>query len=341
MGMSTSDAPRLMVIGSINTDLVADVERLPREGETVGAFDFQQHLGGKGANQAAAAARMGADAFMVGCVGDDVFGPQALRGLEDVGVDCSLVRTAPGTPTGAAMITVGRRGENTIVFVSGANGALTGEDVERVVDELAAADAVLMQFEVPDEVVLATAETIARLRSPAEHGESSATAGPLFVLNPSPYRASAMPPAGTVDILMVNELEAEELTGLKVESVDDAAEAARRLLPLLRKGGHVVVTLGRQGALTMSDDEAQTMLHIPALQVKAVDTTGAGDTFTGALVAELCAGRSMADALRFATAAAAITVTRPGAQSSFPNRREVDDMLRQAPKATTLVDRRR
>lgn len=340
--MSISDTPRLMVIGSINTDLVADVERLPREGETVGAFSFKQHLGGKGANQAAVAALMGAQSVMVGCVGDDVFGPQALEGLERSGVDCSLVRTAPDTPTGAAMITVGRRGENTIVFVSGANGVLTAADVERVADELAASDAVLMQFEVPDEVVLAAAETIARLRARTnEAGEPVATARPMFVLNPSPYRASAVPPAGTVDILMVNELEAEEMTGLKVESVDDATEAAQRLLPTLRKGGHVVVTLGEQGAVTLSDDEAQTLLHIPAMKVGAVDTTGAGDTFTGALVAALCTGMPMADALRWATAAAAITVTRPGAQSSFPKRQEVEDVLSKAPEAATLVDRRR
>lgn len=340
--MKTNDAPRLMVIGSINTDLVADVERLPREGETVGAFNFRPHLGGKGANQAAAASLMGARVVMVGCVGDDVFGSQALQGLEQVGVDCSLVRTAPGTPTGAALITVGRRGENTIVFVSGANGLLTASDVDRVADHLALSNAVLMQFELSDDVVLAAAEAIARLRSRMKdgNGEQRPVGGPLFVLNPSPFRSSAVPPPGTVDILMVNELEAEEMTGLNVHSIDDAAEAARRLLPTIRQGGHVVVTLGEQGAVMLSDDEAQTLLHIPAMKVPAVDTTGAGDTFAGALVAELCAGRSMADALRFATAAAAITVTRAGAQRSFPRRQEVEAMLSKAPEATTFVDRR-
>lgn len=335
--MSKDKTPRLMVIGSINIDLVADVERLPREGETVQALGFQQHLGGKGANQAAVAALAGAESVLVGRVGDDVFGPQAVQGLERAGVDCSLVTTAAGTPTGAAMITVGRRGENTIVVVAGANGTLTAADVERAAAELARCDAVLMQFEVPDEVVLAAADAIARL-----HGdEGDAGRAPLFVLNPSPYRASAVPPPGTVDVLVVNELEAQEMTGLPVETAHDAAEAARRLLRTLREGGHVVVTLGEDGAVALNDDEERTPLHIPAMNVQAVDTTGAGDTFTGALIRELCAGRSMAEALRFATAAAAVTVTRPGAQSSFPRRAEVEDMLARAPEAAPLDGPRR
>lgn len=319
-----------MVIGSINIDLVADVERLPREGETIGALGFQQHLGGKGANQAAAAARMGADAVMAGCVGDDVFGPQAIAGLQAVGVDCALVRTAKDTATGVALITVGRRGENTIVVIAGANGTLAGGDVERAACAMADCDAVMMQFEVPDAVVLAVAETIARLRE--RDGR------PLFVLNPSPFRASAVPPAGTVDILIVNEIEAEQMTGLKVVSPADAAQAARRLLPTLRAGGRVVVTLGAQGAVALGGD-ADTPLYIPARPVEAVDTTGAGDTFAGALVAELCAGRSTREALRFATAAAAIAVTRPGAQSSFPRREEVEPALDGAPEAAPLVER--
>jgi len=323
--------PRVMVIGSINIDLVADVERLPREGETVWALGFQQHLGGKGANQAAAAALMGSAAVMVGCVGDDVFGPRAVEGLQRVGVDCGLVRTAAGMSTGAALITVGRRGENTIVVIPGANGAVTAGDVERAAEAMAVCDAVLMQFEVPDEVVHAAAATIARLR---EQGKR-----PLFVVNPSPFRASAVPPAGSVDILIVNELEAQEMTGTVVKTAADAVAAAQQLLPRLRPGGRVVVTLGEQGAVALSDDASQAPLYIPAKKVQAVDTTGAGDTFAGALITELCAGRSMADALRFATAAAAITVTRPGAQSSFPQRQEVEGALGDAPVAAPLDQR--
>lgn len=330
--MATGKRPRVMVLGSINIDLVADVERLPREGETVWALGFQQHLGGKGANQAAVAALMGAESLMAGCVGDDVFGPQAVTGLQAVGVDCTLVRTAADTPTGAALITVGRRGENTIVVIPGANGGVTAADVEPAAAAMAGCDAVMMQFEVPDEVVLAVADAIAGIREQAPR--------PLFVLNPSPYRSSAVPPPGTVDVLMVNEVEAQEMTGIPVETAADAARAAQQLLAQLRQGGHVVVTLGEDGAVALSDDGERTPLYIPAKKVQAVDTTGAGDTFTGALMTELCAGRPMREALRFATAAAAITVTRHGAQSSFPRRAEVEAALADAPEAAPLVEGR-
>lgn len=327
-----------MVIGSINTDLVADVERLPREGETVAALRFQQHLGGKGANQAATAALAGARVTMVGCVGDDGFGEQARESLARSGVDCSLVRTAPGTPTGTALITVGRRGENTIVFAAGANGAVSEADVERAAGQMAQMDAVLLQFEVSDEVVLAAARAVEKLRSGDGVGRMSGK--PLFVVNPSPFRAEALPPAGLVDVYIVNELEAYEMTGVAVDEPDSAAGAARQLLEKVRPGGHVVVTLGEQGAVAVSDGE-EGALYIPAMRVTAVDTTGAGDTFTGCLLTELCAGRTMAEALRFATAAAAITVTRPGAQSSFPRRDEVEAVLAEAPTAQLLGEPRR
>lgn len=320
-----------MVIGSINTDLVAAVERLPRKGETVAAYGFEQHLGGKGANQAASAALAGARVAMVGCVGDDGFGRQALQGLQQMGVDCRLVRTVPDTPTGTALITVGRRGENTIVFVPGANASVSAADVERVAAEMAAADAVLLQFEVPDEVVQAAAAAVARLRASAgQPGDR-----PLLVVNPSPFRPSALPPDGSVDVLVVNELEAREMTGVGAEDPEGAAQAARALLRRVRPGGRVVVTLGEQGAVALSDG-ADAPLHIPAVPVQAVDTTGAGDTFMGCLLTELCAGRSMADALRFATAAAAVAVTRPGAQTSFPRREEVQAVLSSAPAAQPL-----
>ncbi|MFO7265554.1 MAG: ribokinase [Limnochordales bacterium] len=327
--MARLDAPRLMVIGSINIDLVADVERLPREGETVAARGFQQHLGGKGANQAAAAALAGAQVKMVGCVGDDGFGRQCLEGLERAGVDCSLVRTAPGTPTGTALITVGRRGENTIVVVPGANGALAAADVERVAAAMADADAVLVQFEVADEVVLAAARAVDGLRT---GGRSEK---PLFVVNPSPFRPSAVPPDGLADMFVVNEVEARQMTGVDVSDPQSAAEAARALLRRVRPGGCVVVTLGEQGAVALAGG-GEPPLYVPALKVQAVDTTGAGDTFMGCLLAELCAGRRLAEALRFATAAAAISVTRPGAQSSFPRRAEVEARLAEVPAAQPL-----
>lgn len=371
--MDSKEDALITVIGSINADLVAGVEQLPLRAETIHALHFQQHLGGKGANQAVAAALLGGRVAMVGCVGDDGAGAQALQGLAEAGVHRDGVRTVVGKPTGTALITVDKRGDNTIVVVPGANDALTVADVQAIEPQLAASAAVMLQLEVPDEVVLATTEIVAKLWSgtpdgkegtgPSTEGPSDAaphggpgTGRPWLVLNPSPFRESALPPAGFIDLLLVNELEAEAMSGVPVSNPQDAAVAAEKLLPTLRPGGCVVITLGGQGALALADPtgpfgfrvrdgEAQVEvrgpadasetgrvlgpqpLYIPALKVDVVDTTGAGDVFTGGLVSQLGVNRPLPWALRFATAAAAITVTRPGAQSSFPRLGEVERLL--------------
>lgn len=365
--MGAEETTLVTVIGSINADLVADVKRLPQRGETIHATDFRQHLGGKGANQAAAAALLGGRIDMVGCVGDDGPGTEALHGFDRVGVNRERVRVVPGVPTGTALITVDEGGNNTIVVVPGANDELKPEDVRALRRQLEQSAAVVLQLESPDEVVLAAAKAVAELRTRTRTGK------PWLVFNPSPFRSSALPPEGTIDLLLVNELEAEAMSGVEVAGPRDAAVAAERLLGKLRAGGCVVVTLGVQGAVALADpggpfagqaggaadmdagsgsggaaaglrSEAEAgadrspatgqstgfgagPLFMPALKVDAVDTTGAGDVFTGGLVSQLCAGRSLGHALRFATAAAAIAVTRPGAQSSFPRCDEVEKVL--------------
>lgn len=388
--MGAKETTLVTVIGSINADLVADVKQLPQRGETIHATGFQQHLGGKGANQAVATAVLGGRVDMVGCVGDDGPGTEALQGLDRVGVNREQVRVVSGVPTGTALITVDEQGNNTIVVVPGANDALKPEDVRALRSRLEQSAAVVLQLESPDEAVLAAAKTVAELRAWTDTGQ------PWLVFNPSPFRTSALPPEGSIDLLLVNELEAESMSGVKVNNPRDAAVAAERLLAQLRTGGCVVVTLGAQGAVALADPAgpfarrvdgaadkgvgsaagaaaaqgtepsigsdtvavpgngpspgsgggeaggsgagpSAAPLFVPALKVDAVDTTGAGDVFTGGLVSQLCAGRSLDYALRFATAAAAITVTRPGAQSSFPRPDEVEQLLAQVEEVQVLA----
>lgn len=350
--MGTNNPAAVTVIGSINTDLVAGVGNLPKRGETIHARNFEQHLGGKGANQAVATALLGAEVALVGCVGDDGAGARALQGLDEAGVNRERVRIAEGVPTGTALITVDDGGDNTIVVVPGANDELTPADVHAVQSKLAGSAAVVLQMEVPDAVVSAAAEAVSAIRQ-SSSGDRSGVGKPSFVFNPSPFRTSALPPAGSIDLLLVNELEAEAMSGVKVRNPADAVGAARKLLAQLRSGGCVVITLGVQGAIALADpagpfapatgspangrEETEMAadvrllraqpLYVPALKVDAIDTTGAGDVFTGGLVSQLWSGESLADSLRFATAAAAVTVTRAGAQSSFPRPDEVERML--------------
>jgi ribokinase len=281
--------PRVVVVGSINTDLVVAVERLPTAGETVTGGTFARHGGGKGANQAVAAARLGAAVVMVGAVGDDDLGAQALEELASEGVDVSHVVRMTGVATGVASIVVDAAGENQIAVASGANARLAAEHVP---DEL---------FDGPPGVVLLSHEVgDAPLAAAAR-----AASGWTLVLNPAPAREIAVRGA----IATPNASEAERLTG------EAEPRAAARALAR-RTGAPVLVTLGARGAL-LGDEQ------IPAPQVHAVDTTGAGDTFNGALAAQLAAGRELADAARFAVAAAALSTRAAGARGGMPRRDEV------------------
>jgi ribokinase len=297
--------PEVVVVGSLNMDLVARAPRLPIPGETVAGLAFATVPGGKGANQAVASSRLGARTALIGCLGDDAFGASLRESLAADQIDCLGVRTVPGESSGVALIVVDEAGRNGIVVVPGANGLLTPADVDAHRATIAAASVVVLQLETP----LATVEHAAR---------TARALGKTVVLNPAPARP--LPPGllACVDYLVPNEVEAAALTGVAVDSVE-AAIAAGRLL--LRSGvGTVLVTLGASGLVAVGPDGAR---HVPARAVKAVDTTAAGDTFIGGFCAALVRGRPLALALGFAQAAAAISVTRPGAQPSIPHQREV------------------
>lgn len=291
-------APELVVVGSANTDLVVRAERLPEPGETVHGSDVAVHAGGKGANQAAAAARLGARVALVGRVGDDANGGFLLRAQREAGVDTSGVLVGGGA-TGLALITVGPGGDNTIVVSAGANALLSPADVRAAAGLLAAAPVVSLQLEIPPQTVAEVIRTVGP--------------GTRVVLNASP--PATLPPEilAACDPLVVNEHEARFLLG-DPATADRTPEAwATALLALGVRSA--VVTLGAGGAV-VADARGCSRTASPA--VDAVDSTGAGDAFTGALAWRLGAGDDLAEAARFAVRVGAATVTRHGAQSSFP-----------------------
>lgn len=301
---------RIVVVGSINTDLVVRATRFPQPGETIRGHSFHTFAGGKGANQAAAAARLGGDVAMIGAVGDDSFSPERLADLRDAGVRVSTVMTREQTPGGVALIQVDDSGQNQIVIVAGANGTVSPEDVERLLPDLAGAgDIVCAQLELPFETVQRSLE-LAREQ------------GMRTVVNTAPIIDRASELLTLIDVLVVNEIEAGQLLGVGTVSVGDAADAAGNLMDL---GPDLVfITLGASGAVIRNEREC-TAIHAPSVDV--VDTTGAGDTSVGAFVAALSEGRSTAEAAEFAVHAGSFAVQRPGAQPSQPTRRELDEFI--------------
>ncbi|NLP65671.1 ribokinase [Paraburkholderia sacchari] len=310
----------MAVVGSLNMDLVARAPRLPRPGETLAGSAFTQVAGGKGGNQAVAAARLGAQVAMVGCVGADANGELLRAGLLAEGIDCGALDTEPEAPTGVALIVVDDASQNAIVIVAGSNAAVTPASLARHEAALAAADVVVCQLETPPDAVHAALAAARRL-------------GKITILNPAP--ATGPLPAAwlpLIDYLVPNELEAATLTGLPLATPEDAARAA---LALRRAGArNVLVTLGEQGVCALLVAEAPDAVdlarppapvHWAAPKVAAVDTTAAGDTFIGALAARLAAGETPEQAIEFALRAASISVTRAGAQPSIPS---LDEMAR-------------
>ena len=296
---------KVVVIGSLNMDLVTRAPRLPRGGETLIGESFATVSGGKGANQAVAAARLGAQVSMVGCVGSDAYGEQLRGALLAEQIDCQAVSTVDDS-SGVALIVVDDNSQNAIVIVAGANGALTAEVIDRFDAVLQAADVIICQLEVPDATV---GHALKRGRE----------LGKTVILNPAP--ASRPLPAewyASIDYLIPNESEAAALSGVPVDSLASAETAASRLISL--GAGKVIITLGAQGSLFAN---GKCFEHFPAPKVKAVDTTAAGDTFVGGFAAALAAGKSEADAIRFGQVAAALSVTRAGAQPSIPNLSDV------------------
>ncbi|TPG83231.1 ribokinase [Pseudomonas mandelii] len=296
---------KVVVIGSLNMDLVTRAPRLPRGGETLIGESFATVSGGKGANQAVAAARLGAQVSMVGCVGSDAYGEELRGALLAEQIDCQAVSTVDDS-SGVALIVVDDNSQNAIVIVAGANGALTAEVIDRFDAVLQAADVIICQLEVPDATV---GHALKRGRE----------LGKTMILNPAP--ASRPLPAdwyASIDYLIPNESEASALSGLPVDSLASAETAASRLISL--GASKVIITLGAQGSLFANGKGFE---HFPAPKVKAVDTTAAGDTFVGGFAAALAAGKGEGDAIRFGQVAAALSVTRAGAQPSIPTLSDV------------------
>ena len=292
--------PRIGVVGSSNVDLVTYVDRMPVWGETIAAPRFEMSHGGKGANQAVAAAKLGSDVIMVSKVGDDMLGEGVLQNFERTRVDASHVERVAGQSTGTATILVDRSGDNCILIVKGANGDLAPDDVERAGDDLKSCDLILTQLEVPLDTVYAA------LAFGKRHGVKT-------VLNPAPaVRDLDMERARDASFLMPNETELAILTGLPVESEAEVAAAAATLLSQGFEA--IIVTLGARGALLATVEGAR---RIAPVKVEAIDTTGAGDAFIGSFARYLAAGLALDAALEKATRYAALSVTRRGAQKSF------------------------
>lgn len=298
---------KVVVIGSTNVDMVMNVERLPRPGETIGDGAFQIFYGGKGANQAVAAARAGADVSFISRLGDDVFAAGLRDSLNADGIDTSYVNSVAGVATGTAVILVDAAGENSIGVAPGANGTLTEDQLDAALALLQRAGTVLLQFEVPLSTVKRCIYEVSKL-------------GKRLVVNPAPAHELPLEDLALIDILVLNETEAEVLMGGK--QVGDYAEVA----DYFQAHGveTVILTLGTKGAYLATADER---VHVPAFKVDAVDTTAAGDVFCGALAAALEDGLLIKEAVRFAAAAAAIAVTRHGAQPSAPKRAEIMALL--------------
>lgn len=296
----------ILVVGSSNTDMVIRTEHLPAPGETVIGGTFLMNPGGKGANQAVAAARLGGRIAFICKTGDDLFGRQTRALFNEEGIDTAHLFTDPQRPSGVALITVDAQAENCIVVAPGANAGLSPADIRLSAEAFDAAALVLLQLEIPMETVEEAAF--------AAHAK-----GKTVVLNPAPASVLSDRLLRAVDLLTPNASEAEAITGITIADEASALAAAKQLVG--RGVGNVIVTLGASGALVY-DGYAHEM--VPACKVQAADTTAAGDIFNGALAVALSEGRTLVEAARFAAKASAIAVTRIGAQSSAPYRTEVE-----------------
>jgi len=302
-------AGHIVVVGSSNTDMILQMDHIPRPGETILGGQFSMAAGGKGANQAVAAARAGGQVTFVARVGRDMFGRQAIEAFRRDRIDVEHVMEDDAAPSGVALIFVAASGENSIGVASGANLRLTPDDVQRVAGTIAGASALVMQLETPLESVRAAAEIAAK------HGVP-------VILNPAPAQPLDDQLLGCVTFLTPNESEAELLTGVPVTDETTARQAAEQLRA--RGVANVIVTLGARGALISA---VESEAHVPAFPVRPVDTTAAGDVFNGALAVAMSERRPLIESVRFASAAAALSVTRLGAQPSAPLREEIESFL--------------
>jgi ribokinase len=298
----------IVVVGSTNTDMVIKASHLPQPGETILGGTFFMSAGGKGANQAVAAARLGGSVLFIAKTGYDIFGKQSIDLFEKEGIDISGIQRDHYEPSGVALITVDDKGENCIVVAPGANAALTLADIDEVKEKIESASLLLMQLETPLETV--------------EHVAGIAAAKKIkFILNPAPAAKLSDDLLKKISIITPNQKEAEMLTGIKVNDELSARQAAKFLND---KGIEtVIITMGAMGAFVLHENKYSM---IPGHKVNVVDTTAAGDVFSGALVVALSENRIIEDAVSFACKAAAISVTRLGAQASAPYRKEVESL---------------
>lgn len=307
----TPTIPRIVIVGSINMDLVARMARLPRPGETVHGDSLQSIPGGKGANQAVAAARLGAHVTMIGRLGDDAFGDELRKSLTSSGVITDHIITTEGCSSGVALIGVDATGTNSIVVIGGANARLSPADVESLSAVIALADVLVVQLETPVETVAAA------LRLARQHCVKT-------ILDPAPAPTQPLPEdVRVVDIISPNQTEAEALTGLVVSDIATAEQAAHGLLN--QGAREVVMKLGELGALVC--DAAGQTCHVLAGKARIVDTTAAGDAFTAGMAVALAEGRGLIDAARFGCAAGTLACTVFGAQPAMPTRPEVDEFM--------------
>jgi ribokinase len=295
--------PKVIVVGSLNVDYIAGVERLPAAGETVAATDLLRRFGGKGANQAVAAARQGAKVTLIGCVGADDNGRAYLKHLRREGIDVTGMSRSGNAPTGTALIAVDTRGENTIIVAAGANGELTPKSFAAVNRLLAKAKAVLLQFEIP----IATTNAVIGFAN---------RAGIPVLLNPSPLKDGFPWGRYQLDTLIVNAGEAQAIFGLPLEGMADRLQGWRKTLAESRVA-RLIITRGAQPTLCLGSDD---YLEVPSLPVKPVDTVGAGDAFAGTFVARRAEGLDLLTAIRLANCAGALTTLKPGAQEAIPHR---------------------
>ncbi len=296
---------KIIVVGSMNMDMVVKTSHIPQPGETVLGGSFFMNPGGKGANQAVAVARLGGDVTFIGKIGDDIFGKQSSQLFDEEGVDTNGILSDYNSPSGIALITVDETGENSIVVAPGANAHLEPEDVEKVLGKYPDAKILLIQLEIP----MRTVEFSAR------HARER---GIQVILNPAPANELVPSLFHLVDIITPNVNEAEVLSGIRITDIPSAKQAAESIH---RQGvKHVIVTLGKDGAALLDDG---VFYHIPAPEVETVDSTAAGDVFNGALAVAVAEGKVLTDATSFACRAASIAVTKMGAQSSIPFRNEV------------------
>ena len=305
----------IVVIGSSNIDLVAKAPRIPVPGETLTGSEFFMVPGGKGANQAVAGAKLGGEVVFVAKLGKDLYAKKSLDNFKTVGINTKHVKQLGGVSSGIAIIAIDDNGQNIIIVVPGANGMLTPVDVDKAEKDIASAAVVVCQLEVPIETVEYAAEIAHKNNVP-------------FILDPAPARELSNELLAKVDIIKPNETEAELLTGVKIideKSVFKAADI------LLSKGVKtVIITMGKKGFL-LADGDGKEL--VPRIDVKAVDSTAAGDAFTGALAYGLAAGKTVRDAAIYANAVAALSVTELGAQSSMPTKQQVDQFIRSIPNA--------